>query len=55
MRLGANAYDVGDVFLKELSPGRHRVARWKSGPIDIIGLRRDDVPAAPPATATAAR
>jgi hypothetical protein len=39
-RLGANAYDVGDVLLGELSHDRVRVARLVCGPIDIIGLRR---------------
>lgn len=42
-RLGANAYDKGDVLLEELSVGRVRVGRWKSGPIEIIGLRRADL------------
>jgi mannosyltransferase len=43
-RLGANAYDKGDVLLQELlSVGRVRVARWRSGPIDVIGLRRADL------------
>lgn len=42
-RLGANAYDKGDVLLHTLSHGRVVVARWQSGPIDIIGLRRRDL------------
>jgi len=49
LRLGPWAYDKGDVFLEELSRDRVRVGRWKSGPIDIIGLRRKDLPpVAPP-------
>ncbi|MDB5683926.1 MAG: hypothetical protein JWM75_1624 [Sphingomonas bacterium] len=48
LRLGANAYDVGDVFLDELGRGRVIVARYKQGPIDIAGLRRIDVAEAPP-------
>lgn len=40
-RLGANAYDVGDVLFHALhDDGRVQVARWACGPIDIIGLRR---------------
>jgi hypothetical protein len=39
LRLGPWAYDKGDVFLEELEQGRTRVGRWRSGPIDIIGLR----------------
>lgn len=42
LRLGANAYDKGDVFLHELERGRRPVGRYQSGPIDIIGLRRAD-------------
>lgn len=49
LRLGPWAYDKGDVFLEELSHDRMRVGRWQSGPIDIIGLRRKDLPpVAPP-------
>jgi hypothetical protein len=44
LRLGPWAYDKGDVFLDELSHDRARVGHWKSGPIDIIGLRRRDLP-----------
>ena len=40
LRLGANAYDKGDVLLHALEKGRVRVGRWKSGPIEIVGLRR---------------
>lgn len=40
LRLGANAYDKGDVLLHALERNRVRVGRWKSGPIEIIGLRR---------------
>jgi uncharacterized membrane protein len=41
LRLGASTYDPGDVFLHELRAGRHVVAGWQSGPIEIVGLRRD--------------
>jgi mannosyltransferase len=44
LRLGPWAYDKGDVFLEELSHDRTRVGRWRSGPIDIIGLRRTPLP-----------
>ena len=44
-RLGPWAYDKGDVLLRELLAGRVPVARWRSGPIDIIGLRRKDLTA----------
>lgn len=40
LRLGPWAYDKGDVFLDELSSDRTRVDTWRSGPIDIVGLRR---------------
>lgn len=40
LRLGANAYDKGDVLLQELGAGRVMIARWICGPIDIVGLRR---------------
>ena len=40
LRLGANAYDKGDILLHALERDRVRVGRWKSGPIEIIGLRR---------------
>ncbi len=43
LRLGANAYDVGDVFLHELWRDRRWVGRWESGPIDLIGLRRESL------------
>ncbi|HWL46205.1 MAG TPA: hypothetical protein VNQ31_00680 [Sphingomonadaceae bacterium] len=42
-RLGAHAYDKGDVLLRELAVGRVVVGRWTSGPIEIIGLRRRDL------------
>ncbi len=42
LRLGASTYDPGDVFLRELRRDRRFVARWQSGPIDIIGLRRTE-------------
>jgi uncharacterized membrane protein len=40
LRLGAETYDPGDVFLKELHRDRYIVRSWKDGPIDIIGLRK---------------
>jgi mannosyltransferase len=40
LRLGANAYDHGDVFLQELHRGRYTVRSWHYGPIDIIGLAK---------------
>jgi hypothetical protein len=40
LRSGAWTYDKGDVFLDELSRGRTIVGRFRSGPIDLIGLRR---------------
>lgn len=42
-RLGANAYDEGDVFLHALEADRVVVARWTSRSIDIVGLRRRDL------------
>ncbi len=45
LRLGANAYDKGDVLLHAVQRTRMPVGRWKSGPIEIIGLRH--APAAP--------
>ena len=39
LRLGAETYDPGDVFLQELHRDRFIVRSWKDGPIDIIGLR----------------
>jgi hypothetical protein len=42
LRLGPWAYDKGDVLLQELERGRTRIGDWRSGPIDIIGLRLDD-------------
>ncbi len=40
LRLGANAYDKGDVLLHALQRDRVAVGRWEAGPIEIIGLRR---------------
>jgi mannosyltransferase len=40
LRLGAETYDPGDVFLRELHRGRYVVRTWQDGPIDIIGLRK---------------
>ena len=40
LRLGPWAYDKGDLFLRELSAGRRRVGRFRSGAIDIVGLRQ---------------
>lgn len=40
LRLGAETYDPGDMFLDELRHGRHVVRRWVDGPIDIYGLAR---------------
>jgi hypothetical protein len=42
LRLGASAYDKGDVFLEELRRTRRPVARFRHEPIDIIGLRLDE-------------
>lgn len=39
LRLGPWAYDKGDVFLEELSADRVPIARYRDGPIDIVGLR----------------
>jgi hypothetical protein len=39
LRLGAETYDPGDVFLRELHRGRYIVRSWRDGPIDIVGLR----------------
>lgn len=41
LRLGPWDHDKGDIFLQELSRGRSTTGRWQSGPIDIVGLRRD--------------
>jgi hypothetical protein len=40
LRLGADSYDPGDIFLKELHRDRYTVRSWKDGPIDIVGLRK---------------
>jgi hypothetical protein len=45
LRLGAQTYDPGDVFLKELHRDRYIVRSWQDGPIDIIGLRLKPRPA----------
>jgi mannosyltransferase len=58
LRLGPWAYDKGDVFVKMLeADGRVHVGSYRSGPIDIIGLRRETATArrAAPAGAGAAR
>lgn len=39
LRLGAETYDPGDLFLKELHRDRYIVRSWRDGPIDIVGLR----------------
>jgi len=39
LRLGAQTYDPGDMFLQELHRDRYIVRSWQDGPIDIIGLR----------------
>lgn len=45
LRLGAETYDPGDVFLHLLRRDRYAVRSWRHGPIDLIGLRRRPVPA----------
>ena len=47
LRLGAETYDPGNMFLEELHRGRYIVRSWKSGAIDIVGLARRPTP--PPA------
>jgi len=42
LRLGPWAYDKGDVFLIELSRGRHEVGIYRAGAIDIVGLRKGE-------------
>jgi hypothetical protein len=44
LRLGPWAYDKGDHLLHALERDRVQVGRFRSGPIDIIGLRRKDLP-----------
>lgn len=39
LRLGAETYDPGDMFLQELHRDRYIVRSYRDGPIDIIGLR----------------
>lgn len=53
LRLGAWAYDKGDVFLDELSRNRVMVTWFEEGPIDIVGLRTINV--APTAATKPAR
>lgn len=55
LRLGANAYDKGNMFLAELGAGRRQVARFEKNPISLIGLRRATAPRAARAGAAAAR
>lgn len=43
LRLGPWAYDKGDRFLDELFEGRTEVGNYDDGPIDIVGVRRDDL------------
>jgi hypothetical protein len=43
LRLGPWAYDKGDLFLDDLFEGRTEVGNYDDGPIDIVGLRRDDL------------
>jgi hypothetical protein len=45
LRLNPNLYDRGDVMLHALSAQRLPIAHYSSGPIDLIGLRRKDLPA----------
>jgi hypothetical protein len=47
LRQGAWAYDKGDYFLHALERNRVRVGRIFSFPIEIIGLRRKDLPPVP--------
>ena len=49
LRLGPDAYDKGDMFLRELARGRREVARIKGDPIDLIALRRTGATSARPA------
>lgn len=44
LRLGAETYDPGDMFLEELGRDRHEVRRWRDGAIDIIGLAQGPGP-----------
>ena len=44
LRLSAETYDPGNVFLQELHRGRYIVRSWRDGPIDLIGLRRRPAP-----------
>ena len=53
LRLGPWAYDKGDNFLHALQRDRVEVGRFRSGPIDIVGLRRKDL--APVAAAEQAK
>lgn len=49
MRLGPWAYDPGDHFLHALLRSRVQVGRFFSFPIEIVGLRRKDLPPVAPA------
>jgi hypothetical protein len=40
LRLGPETHDFDDAFLRELSRDRTPVGAWRSGAIDIVGLRR---------------
>lgn len=44
LRLGPLAYDKDDMFVRALERSRVQVGRTVLGPIDIIGLRRKDLP-----------
>ncbi len=46
MRMGPEAYDRNDLFLKALKRDRVLIASYKRGPIDMYGLRRADLVAA---------
>ena len=48
LRLSAETYDPGNVFLQELHRDRYIVRSWRDGPIDIVGLRRRPAPARNP-------
>jgi hypothetical protein len=49
LRLTANLYDPGGVMLRALAAQRTPIAHFQSGPIDLTGFRRKDLPpVAPP-------
>jgi mannosyltransferase len=48
LRLGAEKYDPGDLFLKALLRTRHEVGRWHQEPVFFIGLARTPQPAPKP-------